>query len=124
MKTILLNVYKNEVSVIDIQPELDEYYKNLECDLIDIVQRKIGGKWFDVMCDDEGLFNESQKISAITNMGEPIFVGNLMFFRNDGEGNLIGLEDEDVQHIKDHIQTMYTRQHPEGYQMLTQCEYF
>ena len=123
MLTILLNVYENEVKIIEIEPELDAYYKALDCSCIDIVERKIGGKWFDIMCDDEGLFREGHKISAINDMGEPMLVGNLLFFHNDGAGNLTGLEEADVVHIMKYIQKMYTRNHPEGYKMLTQCEY-
>lgn len=124
MKTILLNVFDERVELIDIEPELDAYYEKLDCSYIDIVERKIGGKFFDVMCDEEGLFREPQKISAINDMGEPMLVGNLMFFKNDGEGNLVGLSDEDIEHIKSFIQKMYTNNFPLGYPMLTQCEYY
>ena len=123
MRTILLDVYKDEVRVLEIKPELEEYYKLIGCDCIDIADRKIGGKWFDVMLDDEGLFREDHKISAINDMGEPMFVGNLMFFHHDGEGNLVGLTDEDIDHLMKYIKTMYTWKHPEGYRMVTQCEY-
>jgi hypothetical protein len=123
MKTILLDVYKEEVHITDVKPELEAYYEKLDCTCIDIVERKIGGKWFDIMCDDEGLFREPQKISAINDMGQPMLVGNLMFFHNDGEGNLTGLEDEDIEHLKRYIKRMYTEKFPKGYPMLTQCEY-
>lgn len=123
MKTLLLDVYKEEVREIDIEAKLDEYYRVLDCTTIDIVERRIGGKWFDVMCDDEGLFREPQKISAINDFGSPMLVGNLMFFHNDGEGNLVGLDDADIEHLKKYIQTMYTHKFPKGYPMLTQCEY-
>lgn len=123
MKTVLLNVYDNTAEVIEIIDDLRAYYEKLDCDCIDIVMRKIGGKWFDVMCDDEGLFREPQKISAINDMGQPMLVGNLMFFHHDDEGNLTGLDAEDVEHIRRHIRTMYTRNFPEGYLMLVQCEY-
>ena len=123
MKTVLLEVHNETVLEINIRPEIDAYYFALRCTSIDIVERKIGGKWFDVMCDDEGLLKEEVKISAINDMGEPMLVGNLMFFHNDGEGNLVGLSDEDVDHIKKNIQHMYTHKYPMGYPMLTQCEY-
>ena len=123
MKTVLLNVFEEKVEIVDIEPTLEEYYRLLQCDLIDIVPRKIGGEWFDVMCDDEGTFKEPQKISAINDMGEPMFVGNLMFFKNDGQGNLLGLDDEEIQHIQKHIQHMFTKKYWAGYPMLTQCEY-
>lgn len=114
---------EKEVKEIEIDPELSSYYKALDCDCIDIVCRKIGGKWFDVMCDDEGLFREVVKISAINDMGSPMLVCNLLFFHSDSEGNLVSLEQEDIAHLKRFIQTMYTRKHPGGYFMLTQCEY-
>lgn len=123
MKTILLNVYDEEVEIIDIEPELDAYYAKLDCSCIDIVERKIGGKVYDVMCDDEGLFRSPQKISAINDMGEPMLVGNLMFFNNDGAGNLTGLSEDDLLHITGFIEKMYTHNFPKGYPMLTQCEY-
>lgn len=123
MKTILIDVKNERASIIDCKPELDEYYRHLDCDCIDIVMRKIGGKWFDVMCDDEGLFKAEPKMSAINDLGEPMLVGNLMFFHNDGEGNLVGLDDEDIEHLKKHIMRMYTRRYPAGYPMLVQCEY-
>lgn len=123
MKTILLNVEKETVKIIEVENNLEAYYKALNCDLIEIFERKIGGKWFDVMCDEEGTFKEPVKISAINDMGEPMFVGNLMFFHNDGEGNLVGLADDDIEHIKHYIQKMYTNKFPAGYPMLTQCEY-
>ena len=123
MKTILLNVIEEIVQIMDVEPDLQAYYKALDCDCIDIVERKIGGKFYDVMCDDEGLFREPQKISAINDMGEPMFVGNLLFFNNDGQGDLVGLSDKDIEHIKKHIKKMYTYKYPNGYPMLTQCEY-
>lgn len=123
MKTILLNVYENSADVIEIADNLQAFYKRLGCRLIDIVQRKIGRRWFDVMCDDEGLFVEEPKISAIDNLGNMMFVGNLMFFRHDKEGNLKGLSEEDLNYILDRIQVMGTQKYPEGYLMLTQCEY-
>lgn len=114
MKTVLLNVENNEVKVIELEDKLEAYYENLNCNTIDIVERKIGGKLFDIVCDDEGLLKDDAKISAISDMGEAMLVGNLIFVHNDG----------DIIHILSHIQTMYTRNHLEGYLMLTQCEYY
>lgn len=123
MRTVLLNVYENTVTEVDVKDDLDAFYEKLGCDLIEIDERRIGGKWFDVMCDEEGTFRDDARISAIDNFGNTMFVGNLMFFHNDGEGNLTGITEDEVKHLKRLIQTMYTRKHPEGYKMLTQCEY-
>lgn len=123
MKTLLLDVFSEKVEVIDVEDDLQAFYDRLDCTCIDIVQRKIGRKWFDVMCDDEGLFRDPQKISAIDNYGRPMLVGSLMFFHNDGEGNLVGLSDEDIKYIKDRIVIMCTHKYIKGYPMLTQCKY-
>lgn len=123
MKTILLNVKENKVENVNCEDSLEEFYRLIGCDCIDITMRKIGGRWFDIVCDDEGLLKDDMKISAINDMGQPMLVGNLLFFNHDSEGNLLPLSDEDCYHINKYIQTMYTRKHPEGYMMLTQCEY-
>jgi len=124
LKTILLDVYNESVSIIEIEPTLEEYYKHLNCDCIDIVTRKIGRKHFNIMGDDESLFHDPQKISAIDNLGNPMLFGNLMFFHSDEDGNLVSLSNSDIEYIKKRIVKMYTRQYPDGYDMLTQCEYY
>lgn len=123
MKTLLLNVYKNQVEEIEIEDDLDAFYQALGCDMIEIPTRYIAGKPYSIMCDEEGLMREDVRISAISDFGEIRLVGNLMFFNDDGEGHLLGLSDADIKHIRQYIQTMYTNLHPEGYLMLTQCEY-
>ena len=124
MKTVLLNIYDEKVEIIDVKDDLDEFYEKLNCRLIDIVKRKIGNKWFSVMCDDEGLLIDAPKISAIDSAGRGVmFVGNLMFFHNDGKGRLVGLSDDDIAHIKKYIKRVYTLDYPAGYPMLTNCEY-
>ena len=89
----------------------------------EIESRVIGEKRYDIMCDDEGLLKDAPKISAINDMGQPMFVGNLMFFKVDEAGELVGLSDEDVEYIMTYIQPMSTLQYPDSYPMLTQCEY-
>lgn len=123
MKAYLVDVYNETAGAVEVEPTLESYYKLLDCDLIDIVSRAIGGVYYDIVCDDEGLFHDPQKISAINDMGEPMLVGNLLICLNDGEGELVGLEDQDVFHITKCIQRMYTENYPKGYPMLTQCEY-
>jgi hypothetical protein len=124
MKTLLLNVKENKVEVLDVEGTLEEYYERLDCRCIDIQLRSIAGRNYDIVCDDEGLLVDNPRISAINNYGETMLVGNLMFFHNDGMGNLTGLKDEDIRHLLNNIQHMYTRKCPEGYKMLVRCEYY
>lgn len=123
MKGLLLDIKNNKTQVVEAEG-LEQYYELLDCHLIDIVQRRIDRKRFEIICDDEGLFKEDYKISAINNLGEPMLVGSLLICgKADTEGELTSLTDEEITYIKERIQTMYTRNHPEGYLMLTQCEY-
>lgn len=123
---VLVDVENEKVEAMEIEDELDSFYKILNCSTIDIVVRRIGGrhkKVFDIVCDDEGLFKEPQKISAIDNLGNVQLVGNIFITGTaDDKGNLTSLSPSDVAYIKSRVQKMDTRKFPDGYPMLTQCE--
>lgn len=123
MKVVYLNVLENKkAQVLDIVDELDEFYRLIKCSHIDIARRKIGENYYDIICDDDGLFVESPKISAINNLGEPMLVGNLIICDSE-DGYEKSLTDEQVSEVLSCIQRMYTRKHPQGYYMITKCEY-
>jgi hypothetical protein len=67
--------------------------------LIDISYRKIGGRYFDIILDDEGLFKPGGKVTAITTEGEPVHVGNLVICNHDEKGHETGLSDDDIEHL-------------------------
>lgn len=81
---------------------LDDYYKHIKCDTIDIVQRKIGNKVFDIICDDEGRFKNNPRLSMISIYDDYTaqLVGNLIFANHDAEGNTTSLTSEDIAMIK------------------------
>lgn len=87
--------------IIEIDDNLDVYYEMIDCRCIDIVMRKIGGKYYNIVCDDEGLL-VGKRISALSKNGEPMLVGNLIICNNDG-AELASLDDEDVQNIEKYI---------------------
>lgn len=123
MKMILLDV-KNDVVEIVEADGLQDYYKHIGTDVIDIVTRRIAGEPYEIICDDEGLLKEYPKISAIDDMGQPMLVGNLLIAGGvDIEGNLEPVEIEDIEYVMQFIQTMYTKHYPDGYRMLTQLSY-
>lgn len=68
MKMLLLDVYNNEVKMVEVNG-LDDYYKYIGCSCIDIVRRKIGDLTVEIVCDDEGTFVEHPKVSAIDVVG-------------------------------------------------------
>ena len=126
MQVIYLNVNANKApEKLNIKDDLQSYYNLLECNTIDIIRRKIGKRYFRIIYDDEGLLVENPKISAISNLGEVRLVGNLIICAGDvtENGDLIGLTDDQAEYVKQHIIFLYTRQHPKGYHILTQCEY-
>ena len=79
--------------------ELQDYYNHLGCDLFDIVSRKIGDRFYDVYCDDCGLFEDDPIISMVNKNGEPMLVGNLIFANHNAAGETTSLSDEDVRYI-------------------------
>lgn len=122
IKAYLIDVINETHHVVEIENKLEDYYRELHCDLIDIQCRKIGKKCFDVICDDEGLFKEPAKISAVDNLGSPMFVGNLLIV-NSKNGETTTLTDSDVDYVAEHVEKLCTKNFINGYPMLTQVEY-
>lgn len=88
-----------EYGVLD---DLDCFYETLDCDTIDIVTRKIGGKCYDIICDDEALLKPCPVPSATGSHGAMLFNKLLVCGQADDEGELTSLTDEDIEHLKAH----------------------
>lgn len=89
--------------IMKIEDNLDAYYEALNCRCFDIVKRRIGGKYYNIMCDDEGWFVEDPIPTAINQNGHVEIVGNMMLFNDDGQGELISLTKEDIDNICQHM---------------------
>ena len=120
---ILIDPESRAAGTVHIVDNLSELYRLLHCDLIDIVRRRIGGKRYLIICDDEGLWKEEPKISAIDVFGQVMLVGALLIVNDGADGSLASLGKEDINHIMGHIHLQGTRLHPEGWPMLHQVEY-
>ncbi len=81
---------------------LENFYDALDCSTIDITQRSIGGRVFDIVCDDEGLLKDNAKPTAIRQDGKIMLVGNL-FICNHYKENLASLSKEDCKFIFDNV---------------------
>lgn len=127
LTAILVDTEKEIFGMVNIPNELESFYELLGCRCIDITTRYIGVNRtfaFDIICDDEGLFKEPQKISAIDNLGQPQFVGSILIVGTaDEESNLTSLKTKDVNYILGKIQFLATRNFKKAYPILTQCEY-
>ena len=108
MEMLFIDVENNKVKVVDVDG-LGDYYKYIGCRCIDIVNRKIGDKRFEIICDDEGLFVENPKTSAITESGRPILVGNLLIAGGEVfDGELTPITANDVDYIYNFIVDVFS----------------
>lgn len=103
MKGYFINVKDGFSEVVDVKDCLEVFYEKIDCTTIDIVNRKIGGVYYAIVCDDEGLYAERVTVSAATKAGDPVLVGNLLIFKNGKDGELAGLSGEDVERVRKNI---------------------
>lgn len=101
IKVIFLDVENGKgPEVIEIKDELDSYLQTLRIGVIDIIRRNIAGVSYQIVCDDEGLLKENPTLSAVDVNSVGQLVGNLIITGlSDGEGNLTGLNKNDVDRI-------------------------
>jgi len=102
-KLLVLDTVKG-LYTIEVKKEgvhLDTLYKHLKCNVFDIAHRSIDG------IKDEGLFKDNYNISALDKDNDPALVGNLIIAHHDEEGNLTGLSDEDIKHLKNNYNSKY-----------------
>lgn len=123
IKAFLLDTENKTASEVDIEPSLAKYYELLHCDCIDIVERKVDGKIFDIICDDEGLMGDAPVISAIDGNSEPMLVGSLLFVHHNGEGETTGITSEECAHILRSVRHVRTRNDPDGHPCVVNVEY-
>lgn len=90
-----------EVTLID---DLDHLYKEINCGVIDIIQRYIGGVLFDIVIDDEGALKNDLSPSSIwfhpygSSTNEYLF-GTLLLCHSDQDGELIDINLKDLQAV-------------------------
>ena len=92
----LVDVLDDLSGPITISNTLDALYNVLNCDLIDITYLTLGEKEFCVIVDDEGLLKGSPKISAVSEAGKPMLVGNLLLVSADGGEDFASLTPDDI----------------------------
>ena len=106
IKGVLISIKKNgtnEVSVVEVQDDLQAYYDILNCDCIDITERSINGNYYDIVCDDEGLLKNDFQVTAINYSGDIVLVGNLFICSHTNEGKMKSLNEKSIQSILDNI---------------------
>lgn len=105
----------NNLQVVNVpsgapEDRLQRYYSLLGCDLIDIVVVQIGGKSFDCICDDEGLFKDNRvAICWQSQEPDPHIVGKVLLCHNDGKGDETSIEEDDFNLILDSLAVVSAR---------------
>lgn len=103
MKVMLIDTEIMQPQVIETPGGLEEWQRLIGCRVIDIACRKIGGKYFDFIIDDEGLFRQGAKVTVLNAEQKAVLVGNLIICNFDSEGNETTLTDEDIRLIENHL---------------------
>lgn len=78
--------------------KLEDMYREIGCSCIDITRRKVGGKVFDFIVDDEGLLKEDPLVSAIyfeDGNIRPSLVGTLIICSRNSKGETVDISLED-----------------------------
>ena len=123
MRGVLLDVVKGEIKEVNIEDSLEAYYDALNCTVIDIVQRDIGGITFDIVCDDEGLLKDSPVVSAVDSKYRPMFVGNLLFLHGDDTtGEMVGISEEEASFLIGNC--CWSVRDTTVYPVMMDCEYY
>jgi hypothetical protein len=126
MKGLLIDVHNAKIQEVEVS-ELDDYYKWIGCENIDITSRKIGGRIYDIICDDEGFFHEPVLVSAVDSEQNAMLVGNLIVVGNsEGDEILHGLSNEELKHLKKNLAVIGVERDEKTtavYMMLCNVEY-
>jgi hypothetical protein len=112
VKGVLIDVESalNGASVMEVVDELDTYYEILKCSCIDIVNRQIGEKRYDIVCDDEGLFKDQIRPSAFGRGKTVMLVGNLFIAGEANEdGELTSLSEDECMDILSHVARAFSK---------------
>ena len=79
---------------------LENLYKVLNCDLVTCVEIEVGGKFFDVWADDEALLKDKPVPNLYVD-DELIFFGSVAFAKTDEDGEMVGLDSDDIHLLWD-----------------------
>ena len=100
---MVIDTEKQKPQIVDTIGGCAEWYRLIGCDLIDIQSRSINGREYDFITDDEALYKQGAKVSALDKDQQPVFVGNLVICKCDDEGNETGLDKADIELLTKHI---------------------
>lgn len=110
-KYILIEGKTGKQKIITMTDTYNELHENIECRCFGCVGRKVGRKTFDIWHDDEFLYSgkDGQLSGRCVNYPE-VLLGSIVIARHDGEGNTIGLTEDEIQNVQQNILTVGGRE--------------
>ena len=107
------------IRAIDEADTLNEYYRLLGCQCIDMVPIDVDGYSYDVVCDDEGLFREPM-VPTLYISEEQVLFGSIAFVKIDEEGYTVGLDKEDIERLLRYIENQKDNLHSWNMRQISQ----
>lgn len=108
IRGFLIDPENNTAEERTIEKSLTSYYATLRCSRIGIVSRGIGGKRYDIICDDEALLKSPAYTSALDPDDNPALFNSLFVVKFDGREDVTDLDDEDIDNIGGHLSAVMT----------------
>ena len=107
----------NEPKVVEIEKDLQAYYELLDCDIIDIITRRVknhlGETNITIIVDEEGLLKNRTIAPSgyLINNGkiQEILLGKIFVCDEDENGEPISLSDEKIQTILESVVIVFTK---------------
>lgn len=107
----------NEPKVVEIEKDLQAYYELLDCDIIDIITRRVknhlGETNITIIVDDNGLLKNRTIAPSgyLINNGkiQEILLGKIFVCDEDENGEPISLSDEKIQTILESVVIVFTK---------------
>ena len=124
MKFLFLDVHNNELKMVEANG-LDDYYNLIGCRCIDIVRRRIGDIYVEIIIDDEGALLEDAKPSAIDVTGDIALYGNLLLASGivTENGELTELTQYEIDAIMENVAEVTTSVHKEPFRIFVEMDY-
>jgi hypothetical protein len=89
------------IRVVNIEPTLENYYKKLDCQCIDIQERNFCGIPFDIVCDDEACCYAVPPVKSVKSKTDSRFdICNTVLIGKSQNGEMRSMTDAEIKHIK------------------------
>lgn len=104
MQAYLIDVINKEHKKVNVKdrPEWKDLAKLCGCKYVEAAHRRIGGRAYTIICDEDGSLKEN-RTSALDQNNEMALVGNLLVFKLSAGNELEGLDKPDISIIRNHI---------------------